>query len=259
MMTPIRQAIILAAGQGCRLWPYTQTCPKCLLDIGGITLVEHQVDTLQAQNIDHITVVIGYLGHQVRDVLGSRVRYIENSIFKSTSSMYSLWLARDAAVEGCIVLNSDVLFHPDILQALLESPHPDALMVDYDAALVEEETKVLVTDGRVRALGKTLPQGDAENIGMLKFSARGRQVLFAKIQELIGQNHLLEMVPYAVNAIVPTSFIAAVPIHGLPWIEIDFPEDYHRACDLIYPAILKDPSTSLSLSGVSARDLGGHD
>jgi choline kinase len=251
MMTPVRHAIILAAGQGRRLWPYTQTCPKCLLDVGRKTILEHQVDALRSRNIDHITVVIGYLGYRVRDVLGPRVEYVENPDFVHTSSMYSLWLAREAATEGCVILNADVLFHGGILQALQESPHPDALAVDFDAVLVEEETKVLVTGERVRALSKTLPRGDAENVGMLKFSPEGSRVLFAKIQELLGQNYRQVMVPYALNAIAPTYFLAAVPVHGLPWIEIDFPEDYQRACDVIYPAIHKDRLVAVSLSAAA--------
>ena len=109
-MTSSRQAIILAAGQGCRLWPYTKDLPKCLLKVGGQTILERQVAALHTQNVDHITVVTGYLGHQVRDVLGTQVAYVDNPHFALTSSMYSLWLARAAATDGCIILNSDVLF-----------------------------------------------------------------------------------------------------------------------------------------------------
>src|SRR5512146_1473052 len=109
----VKRAIILAAGQGRRLWPYTKDRPKCLLDIGGRSIIEHQVDLLAAEGIRQITVVIGYMGPKVQAVLGSRVAYCENDLFASTSSMYSLWLARDAAADGFLVINSDVLFHRD--------------------------------------------------------------------------------------------------------------------------------------------------
>jgi choline kinase len=216
--------------------------------VGGKTLLEHQVEALQAQDIDRITVVTGYLGHTLRDVLGQQVRYVENAHFAETSSMYSLWLARDVAMAGCLILNADVLFHPGILQALLTAPYADALAVDYAAELAEEETKVRITGERVRALGKSLPQGDAENVGMIKLGPRGSQVLFAKIWELLDQHHQQVMVPYALNAIAPTYFLAAVPVHGLPWIEIDFPADYQRACEVVYPAICKEPHAMLTLS-----------
>jgi L-glutamine-phosphate cytidylyltransferase len=240
----LTQAIILAAGQGRRLWPYTKDRPKCLLDIGGRSIIEHQVDLLTACGIRQITVVIGYMGSKVREVLGSRVSYCENDRFAATSSMYSLWLARDAAADGFLVVNSDVLFHRDILRSLLDSPHGDALAVDFESALAEEEMKVHVRDGRVVALSKQLSNGDGENLGMIKLSAEGSRVLFAKIDELLRQNHRQVMVPFALNAIAPSYVLAAVPVQGLPWIEIDFPEDYERARDVVYPAIrgdLKNP------------------
>lgn len=241
------QGIILAAGQGRRLLPYTSNLPKCLLDIGGKTILEHQVEALFSVGVAPVTVVIGYLGGKVREVLGERVRYIENSRFEDTSSMYSLWLAREVAEEGFLVLNSDVLFHIGILRLLLESPHPDALAVDLNSTLAEEEMKVRVRNGRVWALGKELRDGDAENLGIAKFSAVGSRMLFAKIGEILDQNLWNVMVPYAVNAIAPEYPLAAVAVRDLPWIEIDFPEDYLRAREVIYPAIAKHTESAVEL------------
>jgi choline kinase len=178
-------------------------------------------------------------------MLGQQVQYVENAQFADTSSMYSLWLARQAALDGCLILNADVLFHPGILRALLRAPSPDALAVDFDAVLAEEETKVLVSGARVRALSKTLPRGDAENVGMIKLGARGSQVLFAKIEALLAQDYRQEMVPYALNAIAPTYVLTPVSVQGLPWIEIDFPADYQRARTVIYPAICGSQPTAL--------------
>jgi choline kinase len=242
----IKQAIILAAGKGRRLWPYTQDLPKCLLNVGGKTIIEHQVDALYSQKVERITVVTGYLGDKVRDVLGPKAHYIENAHFGETSSMYSLWLAREVAEEGFLVINGDVLFHVDILKSLLLCPHPDALVVDFDAILDEEEMKVMTRGERVFALSKTLPEGNGENVGMIKFSAKGSQILFTRIGAFLqqGLNHV--MVPYAVDAIASIHPLVAVPVHGLPWIEMDFPEDYQRAQEVIYPAILQDLEPILS-------------
>jgi len=234
-----RQAIILAAGQGRRLLPYTSNLPKCLLDIGGKTILERQVEALRSVGVSEVSVVIGYLGAKIREALGEEVSYIENSRFADTSSMYSLWLAREVAGEGFLVLNSDVLFHIGILRLLLESPHADALAVDLNSTLAEEEMKVRVRNGRVLALGKELRDGDAENLGIAKFSAAGSRVLFARIREILDQDLWNVMVPYAVNAIAHEYPLAAVAVRDLPWIEIDFPEDYLRAREVIYPAIVK--------------------
>ena len=235
-----KQAIILAAGVGQRLRPYTKDFPKCLLDIGGRTIVEHQAEALFSQGIERITVVTGYRSEKIHEVLGTGVDYVHNSDFEETSSMYSLWLAREAAKDGFLVLNADVLFHSEILRSLLDSPHPDALAVDPHARLEEEEMKVLLEGNRVMGLSKEFRNADAENVGMIKFSPQGSRVLFAKIEDLLREDCRKVMVPYAVNAIAPDYPLAAVSVNGLPWIEIDFPEDYERACDVIYPAIQKD-------------------
>jgi choline kinase len=252
----MRQAVILAAGQGKRLLPLTLGRPKCLLEVGGKSILEHQVDALLAAGIASITVVTGYLGHKVRDRLGERVYYRDNPLFVETSSMYSLWLARGEFTGELVVMNSDVLFHPGILAALLACPQEDALAVDFEARLAEEETKVVVRDGRVRALGKDLPSGDGENVGMLRFSATGWRVLFDHIEALLAAGHRGVMVPHAVNAMAPGYPLAAVAVGGLPWIEIDFPEDYRRALEVVYPAILNCRNPGLALPGLVEQGVG---
>ncbi|MFP3870792.1 MAG: NTP transferase domain-containing protein [Syntrophobacteria bacterium] len=245
----VKQAIIVAAGQGRRLWPYTRNVPKCLLRVGGKSLLEHQVEALLSQEVKQIMVVAGYQADKIYTVLGDRVRYITNRDFRETSSMYSLWLARESARDGFVVINGDVLFHVGILRALLLSPHPDALAVDFQATLGEEEMKVRVRGERVCALSKTLLDAHGENVGMIKFSAEGSRILFATIEELLRQGLRQVMIPYAVSAIASTYPLAAVPVNGLPWIEMDFPEDYQRAREHIYPAIVQDlrsPAPSLS-------------
>jgi len=246
----VRQAVILAAGQGRRLWPHTKSTPKCLLKIGDKTILEHQIEALRSQGIDRIVVVTGYLGLKVREVLAKQAECVENKEFEETSSMYSLWLAREEIRGAFIVLNSDVLFHAGILKLLLACPHPDALAVDPSSVLQEEEMKVQLKGNRVVGLSKTFERADAENVGMLKFSTQGGRVLFQRIEELLRQNMRKVMVPYALNEIAPSYPLVAVSVEGLPWIEIDFPEDYDRARQVIHPAILKDHPTSGLSSGI---------
>jgi choline kinase len=240
----IKDAVILAAGQGRRLWPFTQNVPKSLLDVGGESILECQVRALRSSKIDRITIVVGHRGDRIRTLLGDTVSYVENPDYLDTSSMYSLWLARDSlrAQRGFLVLNSDVLFHIGILHAVLDSPFKDALAVDFDAALNEEAMKVVVRDRRVMALGKELTGGHGENVGMVKVSAETNPILFSTIESLLESEKRQAMVPDAVAAIAQSCPIYAVPVDGLPWIEIDFPEDYRWARDRVYPALLTDMS-----------------
>ncbi|MGC8718482.1 MAG: NTP transferase domain-containing protein [Thermodesulforhabdaceae bacterium] len=233
----IENAIILAAGQGKRLLPYTKDRPKCLLDFGGKSLIEIQLAAFSSCGIRNVTVVVGYRGDLVMSRLGNAVSYVTNDRYEDTSSMYSLWLARESFSGGCIVLNSDVLFHPGILRRLLDSESPNALAMDFHARLNEEEMKVRVEGRRVKGLSKSFVEADGENVGMLKFDKTGWSLLMETIEAFLREGHEKEMVPFAVDAISSKCFIEAVPVNHLPWIEIDFPEDYERAVNEIYPSV----------------------
>ncbi len=231
------KAIILAAGQGKRLLPYTERHPKCLLPFEDTTLIEMQIRSLQRFQIHEITVVVGYKGGLVRERLGDAVRYVENDRYEETSSMYSLWLAREEARGGCMVLNSDVLFHPLVVGKLVACESGSALAMDFQASLNEEEMKVKVEGRRVKGLSKSFTVADGENVGMLKFDERGVEVLLSTIEHLLALGHLREMVPFAVHTMASRYFIEAVSVEGLPWIEIDFPGDYEKARREIYPVV----------------------
>src|SRR3954464_13453545 len=84
------RGIILAAGKGSRLNGTIGDKPKCLLRVGGKTLVERQIETLRAVGITDIAVVVGCQAESVRHSCGARITYIENSRFAQTNSLYSL-------------------------------------------------------------------------------------------------------------------------------------------------------------------------
>ncbi len=234
-----KKAFILAAGQGKRLLPYTKDKPKCLITFNDLSLIELQIASLKLFGINDIVVVVGYEKEKVKEKLRSSVRYIINNLYEETSSMYSLWLAKEEANDGFLLLNSDVLFHPVIMEKLLLCPSSNALAMDFNAILGEEEMKVVVNGKRVVSLSKALKEADGENVGMLKFDKEGSRILFEKIEELLELGYFKEMVPFAVNAIAPFCFIEAVSVDNLPWIEIDFPEDYEKAKREIFPEIEK--------------------
>jgi choline kinase len=167
------------------------------------------------------------------------MHYIYNPDHETTNSLYSLWLARHQAKDGFILLNGDVVFHPQILGKLLESPYPDALTIHRKNAFDDEQMKVALDGDRIVAISKglTAPVAAGENLGVLKFSRSGSQVLFKKIDELIAQGVVDKWCPYAFNAIASYHPIYAVDIGNLAWIEIDFPEDLEEATRLIYPTI----------------------
>ncbi|HET9527056.1 MAG TPA: NTP transferase domain-containing protein, partial [Pyrinomonadaceae bacterium] len=137
------KAIILAAGKGTRL-DGAAVKPKCLVEIGGSTLLHRQIDTLRSLGVTKIVVVVGFGADSIREECDDGISFVENAVFGETSSLYSLWLAREHLTDGFVVLNSDVLFHPQMLADLLESDYGDALLIsDADPnPLGDEEMKI---------------------------------------------------------------------------------------------------------------------
>lgn len=236
------KAIILAAGKGKRL-DGAAIKPKCLVEVGGLTLLQRQIDSLRELGVRDIVVVIGFGGDSIREHCDHQVSFVENVDFAQTSSIYSLWLAREYLSEGFVVLNSDVLFHPELLAKLLNSSRDDALLIsDQDLEtnpLGDEEMKVKVRDGLVVDISKDISplEADGENVGIVKFSATGAKVLVRYMDELIANGAKNDWAPRAFLEYARYHPLHALSTDGLPWIEIDFPEDYHRAVTEIYPQI----------------------
>src|SRR4029078_3661486 len=147
------RGIILAPGKGSRLNGTAGDKPKCLVELGGMTLIERQIRALEGAGIDEIVAVVVCQADRVRSLCGNRLTYVENIRYAETNSMYSLWMAKALLSGGFVVLNCDVLFPPLLVAALLSSPPPDALLLSYQQPyqppLGEEEMKVKVRRGRV--------------------------------------------------------------------------------------------------------------
>jgi choline kinase len=240
------RGIILAAGKGSRLNGTAGDGPKCLVKLGGETLIERQVRVLRDAGIDDIVVVAGCQAERVRRVCGHDVTYVENRRYAQTNSMYSLWMARPLLFEGFVVLNCDVLFHPVLLDDLLTCRHEDALLLAYrdadQAPFGDEEMKVQVRCGRVREMSKQIDPEDAdgENVGIVKFGPDGAAVLAAIMDRLIADGGLRHWAPRAFREFAQVRPLHAVGTRGFPWIEIDFPEDFERATREVLPAIEAD-------------------
>ena len=237
------RGIILAAGKGSRLNGTAGESPKCLVKAGGLTLVDRQIRALRHAGIDDIAVVVGCQADQVRRACGQGITYVENSRYTQTNSMYSLWMARPLLFEGFVVLNCDVLFHPVLLSDLLTSRHENALLLAYREAdqppFGDEEMKVQVRCGRVREMSKTMDPEDAdgENLGIVKFGPEGAAELVTIMDRLVSAGNLREWAPRAFREFAQVRPLHAIGTRGLPWIEIDFPEDYQRAVREVLPQI----------------------
>jgi choline kinase len=135
-----------------------------------------------------------------------------------------------------------VLFHPHLLTRLLASRHEDALLMaarEAHAGYSDEEMKIHVRDGCVAAIDKGLDDAlcDGENVGIAKFGRDGAAVLLQHASDLVAAGAVREWLPRAFHAFGQQRPLHVIETDGYPWIEIDFPEDYARACHETLPAI----------------------
>jgi len=237
------KGVILAAGKGSRLNGTAGDKPKCLIELGGLTLIARQLRTLRDAGVNDIVVVTGCQAERVRAACGDGIAFVENARFAETNSLFSLWTARALLNAGFIVLNCDVLFHPALLNALLATHHDAALLMAYrkpgDPLFGDEEMKIKVRHGRVVEISKTMDpaEADGENLGIVKFGPTAAPDIVSIMDRLVAHGGARDWAPRAFHEFAQTRPLRAVGTAGHPWIEIDFPEDYRRAVDDVLPEI----------------------
>lgn len=237
-------AIILAAGVGRRLAPITEHRPKCLVEVGGRPLLDRYLEALENLGIRRIVLVVGYLQEKIRAFLEHAskeldIRLVPNEHY-DRGSIGSLWAARVELTDDSLIMDADVCFHPTLLRRLIESRWPNALLMDETVRQQGEECMVIAKKGRVVALTKHPPREydeAGEGVGFLKVQMKDTEPLLKSVESRLKQNGWELEYEEAL-----ADFFAEVPvgyekIGGLPWIEIDFPEDLARAEREIAPRL----------------------
>ncbi len=238
------KAIILAAGVGKRLWSLTQHRPKCLIELGGRTLLARYLDALAWVGIRQAVVVVGYKQDMIRsavaaDSRGVDVRYLVNEQYQR-GSMSSLWLARTELDDDVLIMDADVLFDREILRRLVTSSWPTALLMDETVKQMTEECMVVVRGGRVIALTKRMPERydfAGEGVGFLKVKQSDTDALIISLKGHADRGELDMEYEDALLEFFSAVRVGHEKIGGLPWIEIDFPEDVARAEREILPKL----------------------
>jgi len=235
----LRRAVILSAGQGRRLLPFTESMPKCLIRVAGRSVIEWQIDALLATDIRHITVVVGYGAEQVERVLGERygagtITTLFNPFFEVADNLASCWMARQAMQDDFLLLNGDTLFELPVLERLLEAPaRPITLAVDRKASYDSDDMKVCLDGLRLTRVGKTLPLAsvDAESIGMMYFRAQGAALFRQALEEQMRRPEALQRWYLSIidQLAQSTGAVFVQSIEGLGWGELDFPADLEAA------------------------------
>jgi len=239
------KAIILAAGMGRRISEISGGLPKSMINIGGKSLIHHQIDSCLSYGIDRFVIVLGYNYNQMKNhilqlVPEEKVTFIRNEIYDKTNTLYSLWLTRSLFDESFIYFNADVLFHPRLLGYICKENERSELLLETKSC-GEEEVKMIINEkGMIKEIGKKLPieKCAGEFIGIGKFDMCVLNEFRNCLDEGIALGQENNYFEYAVNSLCSIKEIFAVSTNNLPCIEIDFPEDLERAKKEVLPQII---------------------
>jgi choline kinase len=239
----VRDAIILAAGMGVRLRSIIDDRPKGLIEIGGETLVGRSVRLLRAAGISHITIVVGHAAQHYEEFARGQadIRLVANEQFASTGSMASLAVGLRAVPRDVLVVESDLLFEPRAVEALLRASAADATIVSGPTA-AGDEVWVWAPDGRLQAMSKNVQDLAAvtgEFVGITRLSGRARRAMlqtFNRFVKIHGHARM-DYETGALTAIAPCVPVAVHLINDLSWGEIDDEYQFERVVTRIWPAL----------------------
>ena len=245
------KAIIIAAGPSSRLMPITNKKPKCLLEVGGQTILERALEALRRNRIEDIVVVRGYHSNLINY---PNVTYYQNPNFRQNNILRSLFYAEDEMTDDFVFSYSDILYSKEIVTKLIRSEADIALIVDVnwlehykgrDLHPVSEAELVKVENGRVVKIGKDVVSPEeayGEFIGLAKFTRSGAEVMRAAYHRAAEERptspfhhaaslekaYMTDMLQELVDT---GSVVESVDING-DWMEIDTPQDLARAQEL---------------------------
>lgn len=245
------KVIILAGGLSKRLYPLTNSKPKCMLEINGKSIIQRQRDVFSDLNINKIIIVTGYHG-QVIAKNHTDLKYIHDDGYEVPGIVRGLFCAKKEMDGGFIFSYSDIVYGKDIVKKLLETEGDIVLVVDTDWRKgyegrekhpISEAELVKVKDGKIIKIGKDVVKiGEAhgEFIGLAKFTDKGVRIAKKIYNDLVDKYNKQEPFQNAkeFQGAYLTDFVQELVDRGIEatsadiagsWTEIDTDEDLERA------------------------------
>ncbi|MDQ3492870.1 MAG: phosphocholine cytidylyltransferase family protein [Chloroflexota bacterium] len=230
-------AVILAAGVGRRLAPFTDDRPKALVEVEGRTFLERALTAVEAAGFKRIAIVTGHCAEMIDAAVRDGgwqfdVRCVVNPSYATANNIVSFLTVEDEILDGFCLLNSDIVFDAAILRDVARAGAGCWLAVDTDEPLGDEEMKVQVDErGLVRRVSKRLaPEVSAgEYIGIARFDAAGAAAVVRHARHLVAHGQTDLYYEDAFDRAASELAIAMVPVRGRSWTEVDDLTDYQRA------------------------------
>ena len=235
------KAIILSAGQGSRLGHMVDDRPKCLIDFNGRSLLDRQLDTLEANGVGEAVVVTGFHDELVEQGIAKRtggpsVRTVFNPFYKVADNTGSLFMAREELSGDCLVWNGDTLVSRELMRRVIANDRAGiCVTIDRKDSYDEDDMKVIAAeDGRLRAIGKRIAEGvNAESIGLLAFRSGGAEHFRDAIERAMRTSEGTTIwYLRVIHHLAQSGEVWTLDIAGEEWGEVDFPPDVEAAREL---------------------------
>lgn len=234
------QAIILAAGMGRRLGELTRNQTKCMMEVGGIRLIDRMLTQLTALDLRRVVIVVGYQAEGLRRHIGNRypslnIEYVVNEVYDRTNNIYSLALARQQLLEDdTLLIESDLILDDRLFPLLMDNPWPNlALVAEYrswmDGTMVRLDQDLCITSFVPKSSFRYEERNQYyKTVNVYKFSRdflRTKYVPFLEVyMHTVGENEYYEQVLRILTFLDRTE-LKALPIVDLHWYEIDDIQD----------------------------------
>ena len=234
--------VILAAGMAKRLRPLTDEKPKCLLEVGGKTLLQRTVDAMISAGVKEFVVVTGYRENMIREFLTvnyplSIINFIDNVDYEHNNNIFSLWLAmQQLHGQEVLLMDSDILCDPEAVRRVAKKTNPALAMQQHE--LGEEEMKIVVDKaGRITEISKTCNPADAigESVGIEKMTAEYTEAIYQELRKMILDEVLIDIFyERAFERLIPQGHtFEVVDTTDLFSYELDTPEDLAKATEAL--------------------------
>lgn len=234
------QAIILAAGMGKRLGELTKNNTKCMVEVGGVKLIERALRILDKKSLSRIILVVGYQYENLTTFvdslqLATPIEYIVNDVYNRTNNIFSLSLAKEQMMqEDTLLLESDLIFEERLIDLLIEDKRDTLALVDkfeswMDGTCIVVDENDNITDF---ILGKLLKYHEKEHyyktVNIYKFGAEFSQNVYVPFLEayakVMGNNEYYETVIKLI-LMLDKNTMKAKRLNGEMWYEIDDIQD----------------------------------
>jgi choline kinase len=233
--------MVLAAGAGRRLRPYTDTLPKALVPVDDeTTILDLTLSNFSKVGLKDVAVIVGYKSQAVEDRKkdlesrhGVNLELIFNDKAEEWNNAYSLWCARDLFSQGFLLANGDTVHPVGVQETLLANRGPAILLaVDTVKKLAEEEMKLTIDcAGNLAKITKLMDPQTAfgEYIGLTLVEPEAAEKLTASLETTWKLNPDLYYEDGYQEYVDRGGVINLQPIGEVSWVEVDNHDDLAKA------------------------------